>query len=207
MGCCIVVGAGAFDTPLRNPKPGDLVIAADGGLTYLAQSGIAADVVAGDFDSLGFRPNHKNVLELPKEKDDTDLFFALKYGLARGYREFHIYGGTGGRTDHTLANLQSLLYLAERGARGFLYGGGQTHTCIKDDSLAFDESHRGTVSVFAWGGCAEGVTLEGLLYSLSGARLTPDYPLGVSNSFTGQKSKVAVKNGALLVMYPICFSN
>ncbi|MCE5235564.1 MAG: thiamine diphosphokinase [Clostridiaceae bacterium] len=207
MGCCIVVGAGTFDTPIRKPRSGDLVIAADGGLTYLAQSGVAADVVVGDFDSLGSRPNHENVLELPKEKDDTDLLFALKYGLGRGYKEFHIYGGTGGRMDHTLANLQCLLYLAERGARGFLHGGGQTYTCVKNDSIEFDPGHAGTVSVFAWGGCAEGVALEGLSYPLSDARLTPDYPLGVSNFFTGQKSKIAVKNGALLVTYPIRFSN
>ncbi len=202
MSCCIVMGAGEFDTPIRKPDPGDLVIAADGGLTYLAQSGIRADIVVGDFDSLKGRPDHPNVIELPKEKDDTDLFFALKCGWKRGYREFHIYGGTGGRADHTLANLQSLLYLAKRGGQGFLYGGGVIYTCIENAEMAFDESLTGDISVFAWGGDAKGVTLNGLYYPLRDAHLMPDFPLGVSNSFTGKKSKVAVKEGALLIVYP-----
>jgi thiamine pyrophosphokinase len=202
MNRCIVVGAGEFDTPIRVPDTGDLVIAADGGLIYLDKSGIHADVVVGDFDSLNSRPNHANVFELPKEKDDTDLLFALKYGLNRGYKEFHIYGGTGGRADHTLANLQSLLYLAKQGARGFLYGGGCIYTCIENAEMAFEDKYKGNVSVFAWGGDAKGVTLEGLHYPLLDAYLTPDFPLGVSNSFTGKKSKVSVKEGALLIVYP-----
>ncbi len=202
MNRCIVVGAGEFDTPIRTPGTGDLVIAADGGLTYLEKSSIHADVVVGDFDSLKARPDHPCVLELPKEKDDTDLLFALKCGLNRGYKEFHIYGGTGGRADHTIANLQSLLFLAKQGARGFLYGGGCAYTCIANTEMTFDEKYKGTVSVFAWGGDAKGVNLEGLYYPLVDAHLTPDFPLGVSNSFTGQKSKITVKEGALLIVYP-----
>jgi len=202
MSRCIVVGAGEFDTPIRKPDTGDFVIAADGGLIYLTQSGIKVNIVVGDFDSLKGRPDHPNVLELPKEKDDTDLFFALKYGLKRGYREFHIYGGMGGRMDHTLANLQSLHYLAKQGAHGFLYGGGYVYTCIKNAEMTFDENCKGTISVFAWGGDAKGVTLAGLYYPLLDAYLTPYFPLGVSNSFTGKKSKVAVKEGTLLIVYP-----
>lgn len=202
MGCCIVMGAGEFDTPIRKKETGDLVIAADGGLTYLAQCGMEADAVVGDFDSIDGRPDHKNVLELPKEKDDTDLLFALKYGMERGYREFHIYGGTGGRADHTLANLQCLLYLAQRGARGFLHGGNVVYTCIQNGSMELDDGYEGIISVFAWGGEAEGVYLEGLYYPLTNAHLTPDFPLGVSNAFTGRKSKITVKSGALLVVYP-----
>lgn len=204
MNCCIVVGAGEFDTPIRKRASGDLVIAADGGLRYLLQSGMEADIVVGDFDSLPARPDHPNVIALPVKKDETDLFFALECGLGRGYREFHIYGGMGGRADHTLANLQSLLYLAERGARGFLYGGSSVFTCVKNDSLSFDGAYNGCISVFAWGGAARGVSLEGLLYPLADACLAPDYPLGVSNAFTGKKSKVTVKDGALLVVYPYC---
>jgi thiamine pyrophosphokinase len=202
MNRCIVVGAGEFDTPIRKPKTGDLVIAADGGLIYLTQSGIKADIVIGDFDSLKGRPDHPNVLELPKEKDDTDLFFALKYGLKCGYKEFHIYGGTGGRADHTLANLQSLMYLTKQGAQGFLYGGGYVYTCIENAQMTFDDTCNGNISVFAWGGDAKGVTLEGLYYPLLDAHLTPDFPLGVSNSFTGTKSKITVKEGVLLIVYP-----
>ena len=101
------------------PNPGDLVIAADGGYAHL--HGIQADLVVGDFDSLGFIPAGESVVRHPAEKDDTDTMLAVKTGLERGETEFHIYGGMGGRrTDHTVANFQALLYLARRGARGWL---------------------------------------------------------------------------------------
>ena len=72
------------------------------------------------------------------EKDDTDTMLAVKTGLERGETEFHIYGGMGGRrTDHTVANFQALLYLARRGARGWLYGQGERYTAISGDSITF----------------------------------------------------------------------
>lgn len=36
--------------------------------------------------------------------------------LDRGYRDFLLLGCTGGRLDHTLANIAVLLYLLRRGA-------------------------------------------------------------------------------------------
>ena len=62
----------------------------------------------------------ERVRRLPVEKDDTDTLAAVKLGLERGCTDFWIYGGTGGkRLDHTLANLQTLLYLRRRGPVAF----------------------------------------------------------------------------------------
>lgn len=56
------------------------------------------------------------------------------------------------------------------------------------------------VSVFCHGDRAEGVTLTGLAYPLSGAVLTGDFPLGVSNRrLDGQPATVAVRRGTLLI--------
>ena len=53
--------------------------------------------------------------------------------------------------------------------------------------------------MFCWGADAEGVTIEGAKYALSGATLTADFPLGVSNHFTGSAVRVAVRRGCLLI--------
>ena len=74
----------------------------------------------GDFDSLGQVPEGENIVRHPVMKDDTDMMLAVKLGLERGYTRFHIYGGMGGRTDHTIANIQTLAYIAGRGASAFL---------------------------------------------------------------------------------------
>lgn len=198
---CYIVGAGTFYGPAPTPGAGDLVIAADGGYRALKTLGIRVDMVVGDFDSLETRPDHPNVIPLPKEKDDTDMLAALRMGLERGYQSFHLYGGTGGRVDHTLANVQCLSWLSRRGARGFLHGDGWTATAVTDGTAAFGPEHSGFVSVFCQGERAEGVWLRGLKYPLSDAVLSFDFPLGVSNEFTGVPSSVTVEKGTLLVVW------
>ena len=200
-GTCYVVGAGEFCPRGLTPGPGDLVIAADGGFAALEGLGRSPDLVVGDFDSLGHRPDHPHVVALPVEKDDTDMHSAIRLGWERGYRAFRLYGGTGGRIDHTLANLQCLTWLSRRGCRGELYGENWTAAAVTDGALTFDASHRGYVSVFCQGDRAEGVTLRGLKYPLDSAALTPDVTLGVSNEFTGAESSIAVRTGTLLVVW------
>ena len=70
-----------------------LVIAADGGLRHLEAQGLTADLIVGDFDSLGRVPEGDNILRHPVEKDDTDMLLAVRTGLDRGYRIFVLYGG------------------------------------------------------------------------------------------------------------------
>lgn len=199
---CYVVGAGTFYGKDFAPHNGDLVIAADGGYRTLTERGVPINLVVGDFDSMGSRPDHPNVVDLPVEKDDTDMMAALRMGLERGFQVFRLYGGTGGRVDHTLANLQTLAWLSRQGCRGTLVGDGWSATCITDDCLEFDETYRGLISVFCMGERAEGVWLHGLKYPLRDAVLTHDFPLGVSNEFTGVASRISVSRGTLLVVRP-----
>lgn len=198
-GICYIVGAGECSRLLLHPKQEDMIIAVDGGYEYIKEGQV--DLVVGDFDSLGFVPEHSNVIALPPEKDDTDMLFAIKEGLKAGYGTFHIYGGMGGRISHTIANIQCLSYLAERGARGYLLGGEEVVTLIKDDSICFSDAYKGYISVFSYGDKAEGVTLKGLKYPLNDAVLTQQFPIGVSNEFTGESAIVSVKRGTLLVVF------
>ena len=71
-GTCYIVGAGTFYDRDFAPGAGDFVIAADGGYGTLTARGTDMDLVVGDFDSMGFRPDHPKVVDLPVEKDDTD---------------------------------------------------------------------------------------------------------------------------------------
>ena len=61
--------------------------------------------------------------------------------LEEGCREVFLYGGTGGvRLDHTLANLQSLLYLRRRGARGWMYDRDFLWTVIENETLTVERT-------------------------------------------------------------------
>ena len=163
MAKCVIFCAAEFDALAQPLEKEDFIIAADGGVRHLQTLGISADVILGDFDSLGYIPEGANVF--PVEKDDTDAMLAIRHGLKLGFREFIIYGGMGGsRPDHTMANLQSLQYLAERGARGYLVDKDYLVTVTKEETVVFLPSAEGILSVFSAGSDAVGVTLEGLKY-------------------------------------------
>lgn len=201
MATCYIVGAGEFDGACLRRAQGDFVIAADGGYQHLRRIGVAPDLLMGDFDSIGQVPDGVPIERFPPEKDDTDTMIAIKAALRMGYGRIVLLGAMGGRFDHTFANIQGLLYIARRGARGYMAGGGTAMTVIENGETAFDAAHRGYVSVFALGGAAEGVCLRGLKYPLEGATLTPDVPLGCSNEFLGTEARVSVGRGALLVTW------
>ena len=198
MKTCYIMGA-LPSTARFVPARGDLVIAADGGLANLEAMGIRPHVILGDFDSLGRIPSGKDVMVYPVEKDDTDTMLACKLGIARGYRNFKIYGGIGGRLDHTLANIQTLLHLREHGADAMLVGDGETLRVIRNQSIRLPARKEGLISIFAVGGDAKGVTIQGLYYEEIDFHLRPSFPLGVSNHFCGKEAFVEVKEGALLI--------
>ena len=203
-GICYIIGAGSFYGFVRRPGPGDCVIAADAGYAVCRREGMTPDLVVGDFDSLGAAPDFPNIVQMPVEKDDTDTLHAMRIGLARGYMHFAVYGGTGGeRADHTLANLQCLLFLVKNGARGVLYGDGIQYSILHNEALRFPAGKRGDFSAFCLDGEARGVTERGFKYKLDNAVLTSDFPLGVSNSFTGVPAEITVADGTLILYYEI----
>lgn len=200
MGSCVIFCAAEFDVLARPLSEDDFVIAADGGLRHTEKLGIVPQEILGDFDSLGYTPTGANVF--PVEKDDTDAMLAVRRGLELGYREFVLYGSVdGSRLDHTVANFQTLQFLADRGVVGYLVGKDFLITVVKDGGVAFPAGCRGTVSVFCLGSDASGVTLEGLYYPLKNGTLTAGFPLGVSNHFTGDPARISVGRGSLLVLW------
>lgn len=200
MRTCYIVGAGEITELTFLPKEEDLVIACDGGYAYCRKWEVRMDLVIGDFDSLGYLPDHPNVVRLKPEKDETDTGYAVKIGLERGYREFVIYGGIGGRMSHTIANIQLLSDLARKGCHGTLLGKGAWYRVICNEEIHFEKECSGYLSVFCLGDKAFGVYETGLKYELEDAVLVKEYPVGVSNEFIGIESKVSVREGMLLLI-------
>ena len=202
MGTCYIVGAGEFFGNFC-PDKTDLVIAADGGYTELAKRGIRCDLLIGDLDSLGNVPSGVELLKFPVEKDETDMHLAFLEGVRRGYSHFELFGGTGGRPDHTFANYCLLILIKRSGCTATLYGDGHITYVIENEFTRVEGKSGKGISVFAFGGAAHGVLIDGLKYTANDVTLTPEFSLGVSNSFVSDTAKIGVREGCLLVIQEI----
>lgn len=205
-----IFAAGSFYGLRERPGTGDIVIAADAGLLHCREAGVTPDVVLGDFDSLDAPlESGIEVCRLPVEKDDTDTLAAVRTALAQDCGEIYLYGGTGGRRlDHTLANLQTLLFIRRQGKRGWMYGENFLWTVIENEAMVLKKTADWALfSAFCLGDRAEGVDEEGFQYPLRNAVLTPDFPLGVSNHMMEEEVRIRVRQGALAIGWelpPLC---
>ena len=200
MGTCVIFCAAEFDALAAPLASDDYLLAADGGVRHFEKLGRVPHGIIGDFDSLGYVPEGAQVF--PVEKDDTDAMLAARKGLELGYRHFLFYGALDGpRLDHTVSNFQTLQFLADRGATGYLIGKDYIITVIREETVVFPEEAEGILSLFCLGPDAEGVTLENLYYPLEKGTLTSGFPLGVSNHFIGKPARISVEKGSLLAMW------
>ena len=205
MSQCVIVGGGECKNPARAREwiqPDDFIIAADRGLLHLQAMGIEPHLLVGDFDSYPGRPPDKlKCVALPKEKDDTDMLYAARLGLERGYRHFLLLGGMGGRLDHTMANLAVLCFLKRQGCHGILADQGCVAQMVCGEEISLERTGEFRyLSVFAYDGAASGVSLRGVKYPLDGGTLTGDYPIGCSNEIIEHSAYVGVGQGMALVM-------
>ncbi|MCQ2549871.1 MAG: thiamine diphosphokinase [Lachnospiraceae bacterium] len=206
-GKCILVAAGDLNISDIPVGEEDCVIAVDGGLEYCQIFQITPNIIIGDYDSLSEekketlqfieKTGNTEVIFLPVEKNDTDTLAALRIGLERGFTEFRIYGGMGGRLEHTLANIQSLLFLKHQNAKGYLLDGDCMIGVAKDERVEFQKSLEGYVSLFSLGESAQ-VSIQNMKYPLQHERITNDFPIGISNEFIGEKATITVEEGSIV---------
>lgn len=202
----IIFANGEFPDP-RGAKellrPGDLIIAADGGTRHALAAGVTPNVVIGDLDSL--KPDDQAHLEaagarivrFSPHKDETDLELALLHAAQEGATEIVILAALGGRLDQTIANvlLLALPGLAEIDTR--IVEGAQEAFLIQDEATIKGQPGD-TVSLIPLGGNVEGVTAEGLEWPLAEDTLRFGPARGVSNVLTVEQASVRVRRGSLL---------
>ena len=211
---CIIISAGHF-VPMEIPiAENDLVIACDAGFIYAEQLGILPDLIVGDFDSLSeagtmamrslreiAESDPDRIVKLNVKKDDTDTIKAVKIALSKGYRKFMLYGSLGGkRIDHSIANLQTLLFIKHNGGTGYIIEENRVLLIAENETIRFHRGDSGMVSIFSVSEVSKGVTIRGLMYSLENGELRNDFPLGVSNEFIiDEEAEITVREGTLLI--------
>ena len=153
---CVIIGAAKIQNYERLKKylsSEDFYIFCDGGLAHQKSLEVQPHLIVGDFDSwtgelpadnesARQNPAHAQIIRLPTEKDDTDLFYAAKYALAQGFTDFLILGAIGQRFDHSLCNISLLLYLFKNGKKALLVDDFSEMQIIGQVTSQQDEARR-----------------------------------------------------------------
>ena len=134
------------------------------------------------------------------EKDDSDMMLAVKEGISRGYEDFVLLGATGGRFDHTLANLQTVAYGLEQGVFIMIADQNNMITMLRDSCVSMPRMEGYYLSIFSYTPCCEGITLTGVKYPLRQAKLTNWTTLGLSNEILEETAQISVEKGTLVVV-------
>ena len=196
----VLIAAGEYRNEYQY-NPEDYIIAIDGGYDHLIKQGITPDLLIGDLDSLQsqIKPSQQ-LITLPKEKDDTDSLYALKEAIKRGFKDFELFGFLGNKFNHSLANIQSLMYLKKEGFNGVIYHNNECYELLHNENKTF-LNNIGYISIFSLSDSSI-VTLKGLKYPLENKELTSFYPLGIDNEFiANKKASVEVHQGYVLIIY------
>ena len=163
----------------------EFIIGVDSGLEYLENFKKPIDLAVGDFDSINsekfekIKINCNQIIELNKNKNMTDLAYALDYIYNNmNYNEIEIYGGISGRVDHFLANVNLIKKY------GFTMRDDSHHIYMLKKGKHKINSYKKYVSFFAIEDCYN-FSIKGFKFELNNYYLSTNDSLCVSNEGSG----------------------
>ncbi len=205
----ILAGGPAEYIPnLQAYKEKDIIwTAVDRGVFRLLKQGIVPDAAFGDYDSvteeeLRWMQEQKRELHIvPKEKDETDLELAINWALLQHPKLIRIFGATGGRLDHALANIQMLIKglqvnidmeLIDYKNEIFLKNPG-TYEVYRKKSFPY-------ISFLPVTDTVTGINLIGFKYPLTDKAIQWGSTLCISNELNEEKGTFSFETGILMVV-------
>lgn len=208
MTTCALVGAADFNAEqfceMDAAGAFDCVIAVDAGFAHLEAVGRVPDIVVGDFDSLGYVPKGVRTARFSPHKDQSDMELAVARAKSMRHEALYVFGGLGGRLDHTLANMQVLAGASEQGLSVCAIDAASAVFFVTGPDVFEAEAREGgTVSVFALNDRVEGLFERGLLWELDDVTLTNRTSQGLSNELTGEPVLIGVDAGTIAVFFPL----
>ncbi len=204
----VIIAGGRLSKPEHVRElilPEDLLIAADGGAEYFRALDLLPHVLVGDLDSItpptlaALELAGVEILRYDTRKDFTDLELALHFARERGCSEVWVLGAAGSRWDQTIA---SFLLLAAQDLQALdvhLVDGRQELRLLRGgESLDLHGDPGDTISLIPLSGTAEGVSTQGLEYSLQDEDLPLGATRGVSNVLLREHAIIHLRRGLLL---------
>lgn len=200
---CVIIGGGDCTAKILKEyiTSNDYIICADSGYDIAYEANITPDLLIGDFDSIKAVPENVNKITLPVEKDVTDAVAAYNEGVKLGYKSFILFGGTGGRFEHTFANISLMANASKCGISFVMIDDKHIFRSITNSSIKITKKDNQQISAFAYGNNAFGVSETGFHYSLDDYTLDPfNGALGTSNGIIDDYGEISVKDGTIIII-------
>lgn len=183
-----------------------MVAAADSGLDAAMNMGVSPQLICGDMDSLDNRGSLKHfadaeVVEVGREKDETDTELGLRLLSERGYSNTLLCGGgASGRFDHELGVLWT--FFRRIPPRGWMQPLNELVHVRSGDRIRFSTEPGTVLSCFPASDSElfvfESEGLKWPLHQLDWSRRT----VGISNETVSSQVTLGVRSGGLLVVRP-----
>ena len=193
---------------LKQIKP-DCIIGVDKGLEFCYRNHVIPDWILGDFDSISkevidwYREQQEiPIRQYKPEKDDTDTRLGMELALKLGSDKIFLLGATGGRLDHYMGNLQSLLITARKEKEGWILDEQNAITVRKAGKICIhkEEQFGKYVSFFSMGDKVTGLSLTGVQYPLDGYTLKNSDGIAVSNQLSDDCGIIEFETGYLMMV-------
>ena len=193
---------------LKQIKP-DCIIGVDNGLEFCYRNHVIPDWILGDFDSISkevidwYREQQEiPIRQYKPEKDDTDTRLGMELALKLGSDKIFLLGATGGRLDHYMGNLQSLLITARKEKEGWILDEQNAITVRKAGKICIhkEEQFGKYVSFFSMGDEVTGLSLTGFQYPLDGYTLKNSDGIAVSNQLSDDCGIIEFETGYLMMV-------
>lgn len=184
-------------------------VGVDRGVFNLIEKKIIPTIAFGDFDSVSDEEMveiEKNVLNLKKykpEKDETDLELAVSWALMQKPSKIQIFGATGGRLDHFLANVQLLI-------KPVMDGDLTDILLVDQKNIVFVKSpgcykikndiKKKYISFVPVTFDVKNITLNGFKYPLNNCHISLGSTLCISNELIGGYGTFSFTEGILIVV-------
>lgn len=184
----------------------DVVLCCDGAADMLALCGARADVLVGDFDSLGKARAVQlagmwncDVIPLDEHKNKTDAHVAIEAAVERGATEIVLLGALGKRFDHAFANVSLLVFCTHKNVSAVI----RDRYCdvyVTCRTMVLPGKPGDLLSILPLGVNSRIRTTNGLAYPLYDHDLILGDSLGVSNVYDADEALVDVASGWVAIV-------
>nr|WP_221452173.1 thiamine diphosphokinase [Bacillus benzoevorans] len=181
----------------------------DRGVYTLLSRGIKPNIAFGDFDSVSceeltfIEERVENLIKFKPEKDETDMEHALNWAITQNPQIIRIFGATGGRLDHMLANLQLLINPIKNKSHVQIEMIDQKNIVfLKQPGVYSIEKleKKKYISFIPMMNDVKGVTLKGFKYPLNDYHIELGSTVCISNELVADYGTFSFSEGILLIV-------